>query len=285
MTTQPGWYPDPSGRFPKRWYDGTDWTASVLDHNAQQAYDQLPPAGAPVVASLPSAVPAAPPRPPTSPTAPPPPVASSALAPSPWAPESSWQSPEQWSSTSTSAQPYTPTTSSGVWSQQQPVTTASLGLTPPPAVRVSPGSRTNPLVYGLVAGAIAAIVLSMFVLDWYSEGTESAGFRDFGEGSILSTAPLLDKLAFWNFTWLGFVVAGLTLLSVLVFVVARAGPHRVGHVVSAIDATVGAVLSTFAIVRVFRTDEFDPEIGAWLLPAGYLALLLAIVIGARNEPA
>lgn len=285
MTTRPGWYPDPSGRYPKRWYDGTDWTASVLDNNAQQSYDQLPPAGAPAVASLPSAAPTAPPPPPRSATPPPPPGASSAAASSPWAPASSWQPGQQWSSTSPSAQPYTPASSGGVWSQQQPVTTASLGLTPPPAVRVSSGSRTNPLVYGLVAIAIAAIVLSMFVLDWYSAAGESAGFRDFGEGEIPSSAPLLDKLAFWNYKWLGYVVAGLTLLSVLVFVIARAGSHRVGHLVAALDATIGAVLSTFAIVRVFRTDEFDPEIWAWLLPAGYLVLLLAIVVSARNERA
>ena len=55
MSTRPGWYPDPSGRFPKRWHDGYDWTASVLDNNGQQAFDQLPPAGAPAVASLPAA--------------------------------------------------------------------------------------------------------------------------------------------------------------------------------------------------------------------------------------
>jgi hypothetical protein len=245
MTTRPGWYPDPSGRFPKRWYDGYDWTASVLDNNGQQAFDQLPPARAPAVASLPAAAPPAP----TSPPPPPPP-------------------------------------GSGVgWPPQQPVTTASLGLTPPPAVRMSSGTRTNPLVYGLVLLAIAALVLSMFVVDWYSEAGRSLGFRDFGEGSILSSAPLLDKVTFWNYQWLGFVVAGLALLSVFVFVIFRAGSHRIGHVIAAIDATIGAVLSTFAIVRLFRTDEFDPEVGAWLLPAGYLVLLVATLISARNEPA
>jgi hypothetical protein len=163
------------------------------------------------------------------------------------------------------------------------VTTASLGLTPPPPVRSS-GSGSNALVYGLVALGIAGIVASMFVLDWYSEGGQSVAFRDFGEGSIASSAPLLDKLAFWNFKWLGFVVGGVALLSVVVFVVARAGSHRLGHVVAALDVTIGALLSTFAIVRLFRPAGFDPEIGAWLLPAGYLVLLVAIVVSARAEP-
>jgi hypothetical protein len=149
----------------------------------------------------------------------------------------------------------------------------------------SSGRGSNALVHGLVAVGIAGIVVSMFVLDWYSEGGQSARFRDFGEGSVVSSAPFLDKLAFWNFKWLGFVTAGVALLSVLVFVVARAGSHRVGHVVAAIDVTIGALLSTFAIVRVFRPAGFDPEIGVWLLPAGYLVLLLAVVVSSRAEPA
>ena len=235
MSTRPGWYPDPSSRFPKRWYDGHDWTASVLDRHGQQSYDQLPPAGAPAVARLPAAAPSAPPPPPGA--------------------------------------------------QQQPVTTASLGLTPPPVVRMTSGALTTPVVYGLVGIAVACLVLSMFVLDWYSEAGQSVGFRDFADGSIPSSAPFLDQLTFWNFKWLGFVIAGVALLSVFVFVVARAGSHHVGHVLAAIGATGGALVSTLAIVRLFRTDAFNPDFGAWLLPAGYLVLLVAIVISARNEPA
>lgn len=146
------------------------------------------------------------------------------------------------------------------------------------------GAQTAPIVYGLVGVAVACMLLSMFVIDWYSEAGQSVGFRDFAEGSILSSAPFLDKLTFWHFEWLGLVVAAVVLLSVSAFVIARTGPHRAGHVVAAIGAGGGALLSTFAIVRLFRSEAFDPDVGAWLLPAGYLVLLAAVVVSARNEP-
>lgn len=31
----PGWYKDPSGHFPKRWWDGTDWTDRVVDPSGE----------------------------------------------------------------------------------------------------------------------------------------------------------------------------------------------------------------------------------------------------------
>jgi hypothetical protein len=162
------------------------------------------------------------------------------------------------------------------------VTTASLGLTPPPGIR-SGGSRTNPLVYVLTALAIAAFVLSLFVLDWYSEQGQSLGYRDFGRIRIPPSASFLDKLALWHYKWPGYIVVGIAVLAVLVLVVARAGSHGAGHRVAALTATVGVLLSTFAIVRVFQGEFFDPEPGAWLLPGGYGALLLAAVIGARSD--
>ena len=282
MSTRPGWYPDPSGRYPKRWYDGNDWTASVLNHNAQQSYDQLPPAGAPAVASLPAATaPSAPPPPPGAP--PRPPATAAPVTPPPG--NGSWQPGQRWDATpSTPTRPYTSSASGGVWPPQQPVTTASLGLTPPPVVGMSSGAGTKAVVYGLVGLGVACLVLSLFVVDWYSEGGQSVGFRDFGDGDILPSAPFLDELTFWNFKWLGFVIAGLALLAVFGFVIAGVGARRGGLVVAAILAAGGALVSTLSIVRFFRTDSFDPDPGAWLLPAGYLVLLAAIVISARNEP-
>lgn len=35
MTWAPGWYPDPLRRYDHRWYDGTQWTASVASGGAQ----------------------------------------------------------------------------------------------------------------------------------------------------------------------------------------------------------------------------------------------------------
>ncbi|MEV1329733.1 DUF2510 domain-containing protein [Micromonospora costi] len=39
---RPGWYPDPSGRQPVRWFDGDRWTAHVVDGGGQPRLDPLP---------------------------------------------------------------------------------------------------------------------------------------------------------------------------------------------------------------------------------------------------
>jgi hypothetical protein len=39
--TPAGWYPDPSGRYEHRWYDGRTWTAAVA-HRGQTGHDPLP---------------------------------------------------------------------------------------------------------------------------------------------------------------------------------------------------------------------------------------------------
>jgi hypothetical protein len=44
---QPGWFPDPSGRFPLRWFDGSQWTPQVLDGWQRPATDPLPASSSP----------------------------------------------------------------------------------------------------------------------------------------------------------------------------------------------------------------------------------------------
>ena len=39
---RPGWYQDPSGRFPLRWHDGIQWTPQVMDGWQRPAVDPLP---------------------------------------------------------------------------------------------------------------------------------------------------------------------------------------------------------------------------------------------------
>ena len=264
MTTRPGWYPDPSGRYPKRWYDGNDWTASVLDHSGQQAYDQLPPAGTPSVAALPVA---------SAPPPPPPPGGSSVPAPSPWAPDPSWQSAR-----SPSAQPYTPVSSGGVWAQQQPVTTASLGLTPPPAVSTpATGLSAIALVIGTIG--LALIALSLFVLDWGPDATFSdirTGLRD------LDPSEWADKVVKYYTQWLGYVWLGVTGLAVAFAAGGRGAARRSAHVGAALLAGLGAVLATFVIVRGFRGPGPGPEFGAWLLVGGYLVTLAGLIVSARR---
>ena len=52
MTTPAGWYPDPTGTFHHRWWDGQQWTDQVSS-NGQQSVSPLHPGAAPVQASRP----------------------------------------------------------------------------------------------------------------------------------------------------------------------------------------------------------------------------------------
>ena len=52
MTTPAGWYPDPTGTFHHRWWDGQKWTDNVAS-NGQQSVSPLDPGAAPVQASRP----------------------------------------------------------------------------------------------------------------------------------------------------------------------------------------------------------------------------------------
>ena len=56
MTTPaPGWYPDPTGAFEQRWWDGSTWTESV-HHAGTQSVSPLPTGAAPVQTSRPEQV-------------------------------------------------------------------------------------------------------------------------------------------------------------------------------------------------------------------------------------
>ncbi len=46
MEQQPGWFPDPYGRFQRRYHDGVEWTEHVADDGVEQ---QDPMRASPVV--------------------------------------------------------------------------------------------------------------------------------------------------------------------------------------------------------------------------------------------
>lgn len=69
----PGWYPDPSGRFPQRYFDGQTWTDQVVGANGMTTTDGLPGGTTP---SPPAA-----PEPPTDASPPPPPPEPSVALP------------------------------------------------------------------------------------------------------------------------------------------------------------------------------------------------------------
>ncbi len=59
--TAPGWYDDPSGRFGKRWHDGTSWTAQVVGANGTVTTDPPQPPASPATPVPATPVPITPP--------------------------------------------------------------------------------------------------------------------------------------------------------------------------------------------------------------------------------
>lgn len=260
-TQQPGWYTDPLGHADRRWFDGSSWTANVLDADGREGIDQLPGPAAPAATVQPGAIP------------PPPGAAANHTWAGPagggtWS-DSAWQAPDRSLPAKVAHTAVQPVAQPGGWPPQ-------------PAVAARSTRGPNPIVIGLVALAAVCFVLSLFVLDWVSSGPSSAGFGDLvADGA--SPDAFLDKLSVWHFQWLGYVVAAVAIVAVAVFVLGRAGSTRAGHVGAAAVAGIGALLATLAIVRYFRFPGLDPELGAWLLPAGYLVLAAAAVVGARTS--
>lgn len=264
--TRSGWHPDPTGRFPKRWHDGDDWTASVILDTGEQGFDRLTSVDAPAIPGQPPPPVPAPPVPPPpaydSPPPPPPPAATPQAAAVPVA------APDD--------------ASRQTW---QPAPIPALDPTRPldPA-RPAAGTASRVLsvvTVLLVAAGVVLLALSLFVLDW----VQSASFADVRDAvSSLAAVGVVDEIVQVNYQWLAYAWAAVTVVSTGLLVVARVAGHRLGHTVAAVVAALGALLSTLAIVRLFRGPT-DPELGAWALPLGYLVILGAVVVGARRGPA
>lgn len=276
--TRSGWYPDPTGRFPRRWHDGHDWTASVVDADDQQGYDALPAAAAPAVPALPG--PSSSPMPPPPPSSVPPPPNQPAASPS-WQSDSSWAPGQPWQSGAsgpvpTPAQQHQhPSHGDAAW-QPGPSVASEFSTTSAPTRQ-----RRNPVAL-IVAGAAAGLgAASLFVLDW-ADSLTYADLQSLVTDRDVSGAA--DNVLKVHMSWLGWAWAALAIVGFGVFVVGQVASHRLGHVLAALTAAIGAVLSAFVIVRLFRGPGPGPEFGAWLLPAGYLVLLAATVVSAQREP-
>lgn len=267
-TQQPGWYPDPLGHADRRWFDGAGWTATVLDAEGRQGIDQLAaPASTVVQASVP----------------PPPPPASNAAS-------DSWARPAG-SSSASWADPGSPATWAGpasdqAWNSSSAALAAVVAPTVGAPQYVAPArpvvsSPMRPVAFGLVGLAVVGFVLSLFVLDWISVGPASASFGDLVPDGA-SADGFLDQLALWHYQWLGYALVGVGVAVVIAAVSGAVGRARAGHVAAAVVAGVGVLVTTFAIVRYFRGPGADPEFGAWLLPAAFVVLLVAVIVSARR---
>ena len=153
-------------------------------------------------------------------------------------------------------------------------------LTKPAHSPTSPSVGSVPGA-AIVVGAIGLVMvgLSMFVLDW----TDGATYADFADNAeTASGMPFLDRLAVWHLQWLGYLLAVLAVGSLAVALFAARSSGRVSHRLAAVASGVAAVWSALTIVRLFRTLPVDPGFGAWLMPAGYLVMIAAVVLSARR---
>jgi hypothetical protein len=152
-----GWYPDGSGRFAERYYDGVHWTPAVRDQAGRAGSDPVPGVTADRADNIDTA-PAAPPPPPSAPA-----TTTSTLT-STWSAASAASSSSgSWSGTSASSFQFGPAPTHASAYAHDP----SAGGHPAPET-VGGGGRTSvPPVRWLVAvGAAAVAALGLVLRLW-----------------------------------------------------------------------------------------------------------------------
>lgn len=240
-----GWFPDPSGRFGQRWYDGHRWSDQVVAANGSTIDDPLPETDKPYPPPMPTQV--------VPPAAVPPPARAGHVP----APPAGWQP-------MAGARPGPPPAGP---------------LTPYPAPR-APGGRLRPgatLAVGLLGLLVAA--LSLFGVPWISDGP-GVNFFDISEGARNASGDgeLLVRIYAAAGGFILFAIA----LAAVVLAGLPVPSHAAGASAMRVTATfvcgLAAVLHTVTVVRVFRGPA-TPDIGAWLGTIGYFIAIIGLVIG------
>ena len=184
---QPGWYQDPSGRFPLRWHDGTQWTPQVMDGWQRPAIDPPPPdAPPPSVVGLPSGTATTVAPPPTPrPLVPPPTRPTPAPAPAPVAPV-------------TPALRRNRRSRAGLTKEIRAENAVAKAGVPPDRWRV-----TRPARYVMIVVAGVAMALGLFALPWVEvhEG-ESTFTYSYPKLANAVAAYHGDRLNWWQHLYL-----------------------------------------------------------------------------------
>lgn len=237
-----GWFPDPSGRFGQRWYDGHRWSDQVVAANGSTIDDPLPESARPYPPPVPTQVvppapaPAVPPVPPAAPW----PAAAPGLGPRPAVPP-------------------------------RPAPLPGPGA---PVGRLRPGATLGIGLFGLLVTA-----LSLFGVPWVSDGP-GANFFDVSEAARNASGG--GELVVRAYAAAGgfvlFVVALVAVVLAGLPVPARPAGAAVLRVVATGLCGLAAVLHTVTVVRIFRGPA-SPEIGAWLGTVGYFIAIVGLVVG------
>ncbi len=243
-----GWYADPTGRFPARYFDGTDWTDQVQGADGQVSTDAVErrstglPAPGPAGGSGPGGYAAAP----------------------------AWGSPQP--------------ASAGGWGGPAPAQGGGWSPGPGPAhagpTTLERSSGTIGLVIAAIGWALAA--LSLFALDWVDGGTRG-DITDGLPDSLPDGAPLADALSFGylkgaDLLLLGVVAVGL----VIVFATLRGKDPTAPRLLVGLVAALAVVLHAVTVARLLSDQA---EFGAQLGLVAYLVVILGLAIGSRSRPA
>lgn len=265
----PGWYPDGSGRYAQRYYDGTSWTEFVLDASGRQTTDHVPGVtpvraqperwGQPSPAS--AATPSDPYRPPAAQSGQP--GTQSQGWGRPPAPDPSVSPPQYGSYQFGGA----PSTASAYGRPSEPAAVASAA---PSGVRVTTG---------LIAAAVGAllVVLGALALDYWSADGASASLGDIADaGDGAGINGLVTAYAGFG-RWLGL----LAVAAILAVAVLRAIGHATiarASALALIVAIVGGLFALWHLVGLFLTpDVGGPDIGPSV--AGFAGVLGYVASG------
>lgn len=262
---RPGWYPDPSGRYPLRWHDGEQWTPQALDGWQR-----------PVVDPLEGTVP---PDPPVA-TAPlPPPSPPSGASPSPSVP----------------AQPQGPVPAAA------PGAPGSVpGPSPRPTAAAGGGPaqpRRSSVVVLVLRLIVIAVVLGMqfvgfFQLPWASAPYVPEPMRVYYLEYLDTAHSLGADFGFWEEVYTGGAAIPLALAAVaatttMVVIHFLTGSDRGwGFVALGVLAlTVGhlSALESFPVPTPYGDTELKNANGAFLVGYSYSMLLFALIVGTSKK--
>lgn len=235
----PGWYPDGSGRFAQRYYDGSSWTDHVVDSSGRSALDPVP------GVTVPSTQPVSP-------------ASSSGM----------WGQP----SALGGDRPSSGTSASSVQFGAAPTHESAYGSAPRGAVEAPAGSGGVRLTVGaLVAEAgVVLVALAVFVLAYWSGGGIEVSLGDISEAASNVNAIAGSYASFGR--WLGLLAMVGAGAVMLLGALGHAGVVAKRRPLAIAASAAGGVFGLWHLVGLFvAPDSGGPAIAGFVGVVGYAA--------------
>lgn len=267
---QPGWYPDPFGRFARRYHDGRAWTEHVADQQGTQLSDAAPLASQTQAPSAPATSSYQPPA-----------AGGGAWQQPAAAPGGSWGQPGGGYS-----QPAPP--AYGQPGQQGWGQTATGYAGAPAASRASAGISG---FLGVITAGVGAllVLIGVLALDWYKlagEGANRGDVSDFVDGiKDLGGDPNVLSSTFFSFGW---ILALLVAVGAVVAALMKPTALRIaGAALSGVMLlwtlfgwlNLKAYATNDSNAAVLGTGDLSLGIGGWVTLIGFVLLGVGAFIG------